>query len=105
MWQGPLAFLVKLADHARTHIFAPVVEFFLQLVFDELALLFNDQNLFQPGGEVAHTFRFQRPDHANLVQANAQFRSELIVDAEIIEGLAYIQVALSGSDDAQSRGR
>jgi hypothetical protein len=35
--QRPFALLVELADHPRAHVLAPVVELFLELVFDELA--------------------------------------------------------------------
>ena len=37
--------LVELAEHARAHVRAPVVELFLQLVFDDLALLLDDEDL------------------------------------------------------------
>ncbi len=101
--QRPLAFLVELADDARAHVLAPVVEFLLQLVLDQLALFFDHQNFFQPFGKAPHAVRFERPDHADLVQADADFGRERVVDAEIVEGLAHVEVGLAGGDDAQAR--
>ena len=77
---------------ARAHVLAPVVELFLELVFDELALFLDDQDFLQPFGEVAHAFRFQRPDHADLVEADADLGGERVVDAEIVERLAHVEI-------------
>ncbi len=103
--QRPFAFLVELADDPRPRRFAPVVELFLELVFEELALLLDDQDLFQPFGECAHAFGLQRPDHAHLVQAQADFRRHRVVDAQVFQGLAHIEIALAAGDDAQARRR
>jgi hypothetical protein len=100
--QRPFALFVELADHAWPDVFAPVVEFFLQLVFDQLALLLDHQDFFEAFGEAAHAVGLQRPDHADLVEADADLRSERIVDAEVIEGLAHIEVGLAGGDDSQA---
>ena len=100
---SPFALFVELADHARAHILAPVVEFFLQLILDQLALFFDHQDLFQSFGEMAHTFRFQRPDHADLVEADADFGGQRIVDAKIIEGLAYVEIGFAGGYDSEAR--
>jgi hypothetical protein len=37
--------LVELAQHVGPHVGAPVVELFLELVFDDLAFLLDHQNL------------------------------------------------------------
>ena len=74
--RGPLAFFVEFADDARAHVIAPVVQLFLQLVFEQLALFLDDEDFLQPFGEVAHAFRLERPDHADLVQANADLRGQ-----------------------------
>src|SRR5712671_2789021 len=60
----PLAVVVELADHAwRARIFvcilAPLVELFLDLVFDDLALLLDDEDLFEPFGEAARPLRLE----------------------------------------------
>ena len=39
--------LVELAEHVRAHVGPPVVELFLDLVLDDLALLLDDQDLLQ----------------------------------------------------------
>jgi hypothetical protein len=101
--QFPFALLVELADHAGSDVLAPVVELFLQLVFDQLSLFFHHQDFFEAFGEAAHAVRFQRPDHADLVEPDAEFRRQCVVDAEVVEGLAHVEVGLAGSDDAQAR--
>jgi hypothetical protein len=88
----PFADFVELADDARADILAPVVEFFLQLVFEQLALFLDHQDFLQPFGKVADAFRFQRPDHADLVEADADFGGQRIVDAQFVEGLAHIEI-------------
>src|SRR5690606_35948116 len=104
-WGGPLPLLVELADHARAHLVLPVVEPFLQLIFEELALLLDDQDLVQAFGELAHAFGLERPHHADLVQAQADGGRGGLVDAEIVERLAYVEVALAAGDDAELRIR
>ncbi|MNH18225.1 hypothetical protein D3C79_779230 [compost metagenome] len=69
MRQAPFTLVVELANDARTYVFTPVVELFLELVLDHVALFFHHHNLLQAFGELAYTFSFQRPDHADLVQA------------------------------------
>jgi len=91
----PFPFFVELADHARPNVLAPVVELFLELVFDELAFLLDDEDLFEPFGETAHPFGFERPDHADLVDAQADLRGERLVDAQIVERLAHVQISLA----------
>src|SRR6185295_10572451 len=67
---APLAVVVELADHARrTHAFFPVVELFLDLVLDDLALLLDHQDLFQAFGEAPRALRLERPRQRDLVDA------------------------------------
>src|SRR6185369_9374292 len=63
-----------------------------------------DQDLVQALGEFVHAVRFQRPGHANLVQANADIGSSLLVDAQVGQRLAGVQVGFAG-DDADLRLR
>ncbi len=102
--QRPFALLVELADHARAHVLAPVVEFFLQLVLDQLAFFLDHQDFFQTLGKAPHAIRLKGPDHADLVEADADLGSQRIIDAEVVEGLAHVEVGLAGGDDAQARG-
>jgi hypothetical protein len=61
---------IKFAQHRRAHVRAPVVQLFFELVFNDLALFFDHQNFLQAGGKFARQLGFERPDHADLVQAN-----------------------------------
>ena len=99
----PLAFFVELADDARAHVVAPVVELFLELVFDDLPLLLDDQDLGQPLGEVAHPFGLQRPGHRDLEHADADLGRVGLGDAQVVERLAHVEVALAAGDDAEPR--
>ena len=101
--QRPFPLLVELADNAGAHVLAPVVELFLELILEELAFLLDHQDLVQPFGEVAHPFRLQGPHHAHLVEADADLGGECFVNAQVVEGLAHVQVALAAGDDAQAR--
>ena len=101
----PFAGFVVLADHAGPNVFAPVVEHFLQLVFDDLALLLDHQDFFEALSEIAYRLRFQRPGHAHLEQAQADVGGVGCIDAEVVERLAHVEVGLAAGDDAQPRAR
>jgi hypothetical protein len=75
--------LVELAQHVGAHVGAPVVQLFLELVFDDLALFLHHQDLLQPGGEVARDGGFQRPHHVDLVQADAQLAAGVVVQPQV----------------------
>jgi hypothetical protein len=100
--QRPFALLVELADHPRAHVLAPVVELFLELVFDELAFSSTTRISSSPRRSGAR-LGLQRPHHAHLVEPDADLGGEGLVDAQVVEGLAHVQVALAGGDDAQPR--
>jgi len=104
---GPLAavFLVELADHAR-HALAgadPAKQLLLELVLDELALFLDHQDLFQPLGKAADRLRLQRPDHAALEQAQPDARAGGLVQSEVGQRLARVEVGLAAGDDAKAR--
>ncbi len=100
--EQPVALLVELADDARAHILAPVVELFLQLVLDDSALLLDHDDLFQAFGEVAGALRLQRPGHADLVEADTDLGGPFLVDAQVIQRLHHVQIGLAGGDDADA---
>ena len=102
---NPFAFLVEFADHARTHGVAPVVELFLQLVLDHLPLFLDNQDLLEPFGKVAHAFRLERPRHRDLEHADADLRGLRLVDAQIVERPAHVEIALAAGDDTEPRPR
>src|SRR5205085_3481635 len=82
-----------------------VVKLFLQLVFDELALFLDDEDLAETFGELANAGGLERPRHADLAQANADLGGVLLVDPQILERLQHVEIALARSDDAQARIR
>ena len=94
--------LVKLAQDIGAHIGPPVVELFLELVFDDLAFLFDHQNLAQASGEFARGLRLQRPHHGDLVQAQANAAAGRVVQPQINQGLAGVVVGLAAGDQAQA---
>src|SRR5436190_10791253 len=99
----PFAVVVELADHAwRTHPLAPVVELFLDLVLDDLALFLDDEDLFEPFGEAARPLRLERPGHRHLVEADAGVRGDALVDSEVGERLQGVAEGLASRDDAES---
>ena len=63
--------LVALADHARAARSLHVVENADQLIFDEAALLLDDQDVAETFGEAARAALFQRPGQPDLVDAQA----------------------------------
>ncbi len=103
-WQDPRALLIVLADDARprTGTGRPVVEQLLHLALDEGFFLFHHHDVFQALRKRADAHRFQRPGHADLVDADADLRAGLRVQAQIFQRLQHIQVALAGGDDAQA---
>ncbi len=99
----PLAVVVELADDARrAHAFAPVVQLFLDLVFDDLALFLDHEDLFEPFGELARPLRLERPGHRHLVETDAGLRGDALVDAEVGEGLQGVAEGFAGGDDAEA---
>ncbi len=101
----PLALLVELADDARADVVAPVVELLLQLVLDDLALLLDDEDLLEAFRELADALRLERPGHRDLVDADADLGRVRFADAEVVERLADVEVALAAGDDAEARLR
>jgi hypothetical protein len=84
---------------------APRVQLFLELVLDDLPLLLDDEDLLEAFGEAAHAFGLQRPGHRDLVQPQADVGGHALVDSQVIERLAHVEVGLAAGDDAQSRPR
>src|SRR5581483_11857806 len=103
--QEALVVIVHLADDARANVIAPVEQFLLDLVLDDLAPLLDDENLFKADGEFAHALRLQRPGHADLVEAKSDLGGDLFGDAEFTQRLANVFIALAGRHDAETRIR
>ena len=73
------------------------------LIFDDGALFLDDQHLFEPFGELAHHLAVQRPAHAELQHPQADLRGQRLVDTQIFESLAYVQIGFARGDDADTR--
>jgi len=99
--QEALVVLVHLADDARTHVVAPVEQFLLDLVLDDLAPFLDDEDLLEPDRELPDTFRLQRPRHADLVKPQTNLRGDFRRDAEFAQRLADVLIALAGRHDAE----
>ena len=97
--------IVHLADDARAHIVTPVKQLLLDLIFDDLATLFDDENLFEPDCELPYAVRLQRPRHADLIKPQTDFCSDLFGDAEFAQRLPHILITLAGRHDPEARIR
>ena len=95
--EGPCR-LVPLPDDARRRVLA-VVEQARQLVLDEPPLLLDHDELVEPRREADDPLRLDRPGEGELVDREPDLRRRLLVDPEVVEGLAQIEVRLAGGDD------
>ena len=80
----------------------PVVEILLELAFDDAALLLDDQHLVLVAHEVERVAAGQRPDHADLVDVDAERAAFGLADAEQAQRLHQVEMALAGRDDAEA---
>ena len=69
------------------------------------ALLLDDEHLLEAAGEAAHALGLERPGEADLVEAETDRRRVGVVDAELDERLAHIEIGLARGDDAEPRAR
>ncbi len=83
----------------------PVIELFLDRVFEDLALFFNNQNLLKPVGKRVGALRFKWPHATDLVQTNADARAGFVVETQIAQSLTYIQIRLARRHDPEARIR
>ena len=103
--QLPFALVGIFADHARTHVVAPIIKLLLELVFDELALFLDHQNFVETFGEMPHALGVEGPVHADLVDTQPDFGGARRVDFEIVERLSHVKIGFSRRDDAEPRFR
>ncbi|MDT4815803.1 hypothetical protein FQZ97_488400 [compost metagenome] len=101
--QQGVALLVEFADHARTLVHRPVVELAGELVLDDAALLLHHEDFVQAFGELVHRHRLQRPAHAHLEHSQADLGAKRLVQAQVVQGLAHVEIGLAGGDDPQAR--
>ncbi len=94
----PVATLVVLADDGRTMI--GTVEVLLYLHLDERSLLLHDDHHLQPRDELADVLHVERPGTGDLEQPHADLVGAGFIDADVLERLAHVEIALADGDDA-----
>ena len=82
-----------------------IVEQLLDLVLDEAPLLLDDDDLVEPVGEAPDAVGLQRPAHADLVEREAEAPGRRLVDGEVVERLAHVEIGFSRGDDAEPAPR
>ena len=81
------------------------VKLLFELEFDQAALFLDHQDFVEPFSKLDCALRLQRPGHSHLVKTQAQFRSGLLRQVQLVERLQHIQIALAVRNDAQFRLR
>ena len=56
----------------------------------------------QAGRKLARQLRLKRPDHAHLVQANAELAARGVIQAQIHQSLAGVVVSLAAGNHAKA---
>src|SRR5947209_513257 len=92
----PPALLVLLADAGR--LVRGAIKLLAHLDLDERALLLDYDDEIQPFGELLELALAQRPWAGDLVDADAEIVAPHLVEAELVERLAHVEVALSHRD-------
>ncbi len=101
--EEPVVLLILLADDDRR--IGRAEQFLADLHFDQRALLLDDDDHVEAFGEVLQALRLDRPDATELVETDAEVVGLDLVDAEIVEGLAHVEIGLAGRDDSDLRRR
>ena len=99
--EQPVALLVLLADADR--LVGGAVKLLAHLHLDQRALLLDHDDEIEALGEFLQLAPAERPGAGHLVEADAQFVALDLVDAELVERLADVEIALAGGDDADLR--
>jgi hypothetical protein len=93
--------LVGLADHARRR--RRPYRAAQKLVLDEERFSSTTMISSRPSAKRRAPIGLQRPGHADLVHADAERGGARIVDAEILQRLAHVEIGLAGRHDADAR--
>ena len=94
----PAAALILLANNDR--LVGRSVEVFADLRLDQRTLLLDDDDKLQPLREILQVLVVQWPGATDLEQPYAELVGAPLTDAEIVERLAHIEIALAGGDNA-----
>src|SRR5437879_1028812 len=73
------------------------------LYLDERALLLDHDDEIEAGGEFLQFVLRQRPRAADLEDADAELVALDLVELQLVERLAHVEVALADGDDADLR--
>jgi hypothetical protein len=92
--------LVLLADHRRRLVAS--VEYLADLALDQAALFLDHEDEGEPLGEGQDALRFERRGDADLVEPQAEHLRIGCPDAEALQGLVGVEIALSGRNDADA---
>ncbi len=87
-----------LADADR--LVGGAVELLANLHLDQRALLLDHDDELEPFGELLEVLPADRPRAADLVEPDAEIVALDLVDAELVERLAHVEIALADRDDA-----
>ena len=96
------AAFVDLADDAGPSLRGKVIERRPSLGLDQAALVLDDHQGLEAGGEGAQAQRLQRPRHADLIDGDAQVGGFLQGHAHGREGFQHVLIGLALADDAQT---
>src|SRR5262245_58588922 len=97
----PVALLVLLSDADR--LVGGAVELLAHLHLDQRALLLDHDNELEPLRELLEVALADRPRATDLVEPDAEIVALDLVDAELVERLAHVEIALADGDDADLR--
>ena len=95
-----VAGLVLLADDQWR--MGAVAQLLAQLGLEQRAFLDDDQEV--ETGKLGDDLRVERPDEADLEQPQAEPVGLDLINAELVQRLAQIEIALAGADDADLGG-
>ncbi len=97
----PVAVLVLLADADR--LVRGAVELLAHLHLDQRALLLHHDDELEALREVREILPSDRPRTGDLVDAQSEIVAPDLVDTELVERLAHVEIGLADRDDADLR--
>ncbi len=107
---GPLAqaleakaALVGLADHDRPAVGRCVEQRVLELLLDDRPFLLDHQHVALALAEGYGALRLERPHQAHLVDREPEALGFGLVEAELVERLAHVEIGFADGDDAEAR--
>ena len=99
--EQPVALLVLLADADR--LIGGAVELLAHLHFDQRTLFLDHDDEIEAAREFRELLAVDRPDAADLEQAQAEVVAFHFVQPKFVERLAHVEIGLAGGDDADLR--